>query len=191
MPSRMRRDVEARRVETRAQWQRGDQRVVAPLARAGADAALGDADRTDRFACHQRTDRPQHRDIDDADHRIDLATRLEQLEDPRARPAAEDTAGHQDAAHLHVDAAAVEMREHARHARARHLAGRGGGGDGGRNAVDDEQWRRQKAAADPEHARQQPDAAAQQDDDQRVDRQVGDGEVEVHERLYTRLAPRD
>ena len=81
---------------------------------------------------------------------------------------------------LHVDPAAPQVREHARDARAGHLAGRRGRGDGRRDAVDDQQRRGQEAAADPEHARQQPDAAAQQHDHQRVDRQIGDGEVDVH-----------
>ncbi len=94
----------------------------------------------------------------------------------------------QHAAHLGVHSAAPEMREHARHARARHLAGGGGGGDGRGGC------HRRSAAAwsgtrrRPEHARQQAHARAQRDDDKRVDRQVGDRKIQVHGRVITAWA---
>ena len=93
---------------------------------------------------------------------------------------AEDAAADHHQPHLHVDPAAPEMRDDARHAGAGHLAGGRRGGDGRRDAIDDQQRRRQEPAADAEHARQQADAAAEQHDHQRVDRQIGDGEVQVH-----------
>jgi len=119
-----------------------------------------------------------------------LPPRLQQPEQPRAEQRADDPAGDQHAAHLHVHPVAAEIGEHAGNARPRHRARGAGGGDGGRDAIDDQQRRGEEPAADPEHAGEQPHPRAERDDDERVHRQVGDRQVKVHPASGKRFACR-
>ena len=122
----------------------------------------------------------EHQDVEQADHDIDLAARLEQPEQRRADERAEQAADDHHPAHLQVDPAAAHVDHHARDAGAGDLGRGRGDRDRRRDAVEDQQRRGQEAAADAEHARQHADQEAEHDDQQRVDRLAGDREVDVH-----------
>jgi hypothetical protein len=153
---------------------------MAALARNGAFARAQGDERLNRFLGHQQADAAEHQDVEDADDGIDLPQSLKQAEDEDAQPGAHHAARDQHAAHAEIDRAARHMGDDARHRSARHLRRGGGGGDGGRDAVEDEERGGEETAAHAEHARQQAYDAAQGDDDQRVHRQIGDGQIEIH-----------
>jgi hypothetical protein len=56
-------------------------------------------------------------------------------------------------------------------------------GNGGRNADEDEQRRHQEPAAYAEDPGQESNAATETQQDQRVDRDLGDRKIDVHERI--------
>ena len=69
------------------------------------------------------------------------------------------------------------------------MAGDGGDRDRGRDADEDQQRRHQKAAADPEHAGHEAHRRAHRQDEEDIDRNVGDGEIELHARSLLAIAP--
>ena len=71
---------------------------------------------------------PEDADLTIATNAVDVAAEVLRRQDLRLLMIGGEVDRHLGGC---VDAAAVEMREDARHARARYLAGRGGGGDGG------------------------------------------------------------
>ena len=138
------------------------------------------AQRDQRVLEHQGADVAEQKDVERADHHVDLAARLKRAEDRRADKRADEAADDHDAAHLQVRTARAQMGHDARHARAGDLGCCGSDRDGRRNAVEDQQRRGEEAAADPEHSGQDADKPAKRDDQQRVDRLAGDGKVDVH-----------
>ncbi len=175
-----RREIEAARVKAPAHGQGGDQPVVA-AARRGRLVVLPPAQRHHRVAKHQEADTSEQGDVKEADDGIDLTARLRQAEQKGADQAADQAAGDHHQPHPEVDAAALHVGEHARHAGACDLGSGGGDGDAWRNAVEDQQGRGEKAAADPEQAGQDADQPAQRHDEQCIDAHVRDGKVDVHE----------
>jgi hypothetical protein len=137
--------------------------------------------RTVRILQHQCADRPEQGDVKQSDHDIDLAARLRQPEQAGPGKTADEAAGDHHQPHPEVDAAALQMGQHARHAGAGDLGGRRSDGDAWRNAVEDQQWRGQEPATDPEQPGQHAHQSAKRHDEQRVDAHVGDGKVDVHE----------
>ena len=182
MQRRQRRDVEARAIEAPAERQHRDQRIVAPGG-ARLRACFDGFKMSSAVAAslrHQHADAAQHEHVEDRDDGIDLARSLEQAEQEAAEDRADHAAGDDHRAHLHVDAAAAAMGEHARDRRAGDLGGRRGDRDRRRDAVEDQDRRGEEAAADADHAGQQADQPAEADDHQSVHRQARDRQIDVH-----------
>ena len=78
------------------------------------------------------------------------------------------------------------MRQDAGKRRGDDLVGFGRHGDRGRDADEEQQRRHQKAAADAEHAGQDTDKPAQSQEEERVDRNLGNGQVDLHGALNRR-----
>ena len=173
-----RRDVEARAIEAPASGQRGDQRMMTATARCGGIRIA--AQRLPRLARHQRPDRTQEHDVERVDDHVDLADRTEEAEQQRSDARPDPAACDHDRAHAVIDAVALGMRQHARHAGSGDLSGSGRGGHGWRHPVEYQQRCRQKPAAHAEQARKYARDPAQQHDPEPVDGQVRDGEVDVH-----------
>ena len=62
------------------------------------------------------------------------------------------------------------------------MSGDGGDRDGGRDTHEDEERRHQKAAADAEHPRDESDGEPHRKNEEHVDRQFGDGKIDLHGR---------
>ena len=60
----------------------------------------------------------------------------------------------------------------------------------GADADEDQQRRHQEPAADPEHPGHETHRRAHRQDEENIDRNIGDGEVELHARLLLAIAPR-
>ena len=151
---RDRRDVQARAVEAPAQRKRGDPAIVPRRRRLRRGFGADIAERDQRILQHQSADRAEDQDVEEADHDIDLAARLEHAEQRRADDRAGEAADDHHPGHFHVDAAAAHVDHRARHAGAGDLGRGRGDGDRRRDSVEDQQRRGQEAAADAEHARQ-------------------------------------
>ncbi len=102
-------------------------------------------------------------DVEERDHQIELAELAQDARRSRRRRGAGDAADQQHRAELHVDRAALEMRQHAGNGRGDDLVGAGRHRHGRRDVVEDQQRRDQEAAADAEHAGEEPDRGAHQE----------------------------
>ncbi len=60
------------------------------------------------------------------------------------------------------------------------MAGHGRNGDRRHDADEDQQRRHQEAAADPEHSRNEADREPHAEQKEHVDREIGDGEIDLH-----------
>jgi hypothetical protein len=140
-----------------------------------------------RNACTPSTDQHQHPDgakhdhIAKRHHQIDLAQFAQQREKLHAGSRSGQPAHQQHRAHLEVDRLAPPMHQNPRERGPRDLIGPGRHRHRRGNADQDQQGRDQKPAADPEQARDNADAPAQRDQQVDVDRNLGDGEIDLHE----------
>ncbi len=136
----------------------------------------------DRLLGHQRADRAEQDHVENADGGIHLADAFKQAEDHCADARADDAADDHHAAHADVDGLAGKMRDHAGDAGAGHLRS---------PPTPPRPWaecRRRSAAASsgkppptPNMPDKSPTSSPQPDDDERVHREIGDGQVNIHE----------
>ena len=129
---------------------------------------------------HQPADDAQEHDIGQLDQQIDLPDGLQRVEDLHAQCRAYETADQQDRAHPQIDRLAPEMRQRAREGRGDDLVRLRRDGDRRWNTDEEQKRRHQKTAAHPEHARQHADKPAQPEKQERVDGNLGNGEVNLH-----------
>ena len=109
-------------------------------------------------------------------------SRAQKGEQPDAERGADDAAGEQHAAERNIDGAPPPVADRARHRGCRDMAGDAGHGDRGRDADEDQERRHQEAAADAEHSGDKPDRKPHRQDDEDIDRQIGDGKINLHQR---------
>ena len=129
---------------------------------------------------HEDADHAEKDDVGERHHQVDLADLAQRLEEEDAGGRAGRAADQHDAAHLEVHGAPAPMRDAARDRGGDDLVGLGGDRHGRRNADEDQERGHQETAADPEHARQKPHGAAHTQQQENVDRQLGDGQVDLH-----------
>src|SRR3546814_9705723 len=85
--------------------------MMPALARPARRGPAQDRDRLERFHRHQPADAAEQHHVDQRDHGIDLAGRLEQREQPAAGDRADDAADDEHDSHLHIDALAPDRSE--------------------------------------------------------------------------------
>ncbi len=185
-----RRDVEPRSVEAPAQRQRGQEDVMPFGLRRRGIAASQRGQARHRLMRHHHADAAEQEDVEQRDDGIDLPALLQRAKRDAAHQRPDRPARDQHHPHLEIDAAALAVREHARHARPGDLRRGRGDGDRRRDAVEDKQRRRQETAAHAEHARKDADQRPQPHDHEDVHRKAGDRQIQVHgaELAYLPLA---
>ena len=131
------------------------------------------------FDQHQRAERQEQRGIGEADEKLDLARAAQQGEEPDAEHRTGEAADEHQPGHDEIEIAAPPVRERARYRGADQLIGGTRHRDRRRHADQDQQRREQETAADAEHARENADRRAEQQQADNVERDRGDGQVDV------------
>ena len=145
-------------------------------------AAMGAQHRAQAFPEHQPADGGEQDDVGQRDQQIELAERAQPGEGQYPQRRADAAAGQQHDRQRRVDRAPSPVGDRAGQRGRRDVARHRGDRDRRRDADEDQERRHQEAAADAEHAGHEADRRAHRQDQEDIDRNVGDGEIELHAR---------
>ena len=177
---RQHRDIKPRGAELHLQRQPMHPRMDMGAANGGRPAMAAGAQQGARaFKEHHRADQAQKQHIGQLHKEIDLPKLGHPGKYPDPDPRAEKAPDQQHRPHAEIDGLAFQLRQHAGNRRGHHLIGPGRHRNPGRNADEQQEGRDQKPAAHTEHARQKAHDSANPEKQEGVDRDLGDGEVQL------------